>query len=129
MVQNPLPHLALFLLLSFASASNPDDFMKWHRLCESRLRLLMAALDGGPEVFIYPFAQFVKRAFTSEAGSDSSSQCSSEESAQEALLFVGLRFSADVESLNLKAYSSEFLYNHLNAWEGRKPGMDKYGSP
>jgi hypothetical protein len=84
----------------------------------------MSSLDSGPEVCIYPFAQFMKRDFAPGAGSDNSSQGSSEESAQEALLFVGLRFASDVESLNLKQYASEFLYNHLNAWEGRKPGMD-----
>ncbi|KAL3904064.1 MAG: hypothetical protein SGILL_010211, partial [Bacillariaceae sp.] len=82
--------------------------------------LLMSALDSGPEVSIYPFAQFMKRDFAPEAASDTSSQCS----AQEALFFIGLRFAADVESLNLKQYSSEFLYGHLNSWEGRKPGMD-----
>ena len=98
--------------------------MKWHRLCESRLRLLMSALDNGPEVCIYPFAQFMKRNVSPEISSDTSSQSSNEEYAQEALLFIGLRFSADVESLNLKAYASEFLYGHLNSWEGRKPGMD-----
>jgi poly(A) polymerase Pap1 len=27
-------------------ASNSEDFFKWLRLCESRLRILIAALDG-----------------------------------------------------------------------------------
>lgn len=66
----------------------------------------------------------MKRDFAPEAASDSSSQASSEDCAQEALFFIGLRFAAEVETLNLKQYSSEFLYSHINSWEGRKPGMD-----
>ncbi|KAG7344085.1 polynucleotide adenyltransferase [Nitzschia inconspicua] len=104
-------------------AGNSEDFMKWLQLCESRLRILIAAIDSGPEVSAWPFAQFMKRDFVPEGISDSSSEASVE-CAKEAVFFIGLRFAPGVESLNLKQYSSEFLYSHINSWEGRKPGMD-----
>jgi poly(A) polymerase Pap1 len=104
-------------------AGNSEDFMKWLQLCESRLRILIAAIDAGPEVSAWPFARFMKRDFVPEAESESSSQASVE-CAKEAVFIIGLRFAPGVESLNLKQYSSEFLYSHINSWEGRKPGMD-----
>jgi poly(A) polymerase Pap1 len=104
-------------------AGNPEDFMKWLQLCESRLRILISAIDSAVEVSAWPFAQFMKRDFVPEAASETSSQASVD-CAKEAIFFIGLRFAPGVESLNLKQYSSEFLYNHINSWEGRKPGMD-----
>jgi poly(A) polymerase Pap1 len=104
-------------------AGNSEDFMKWLQLCESRLRILIVAIDSAVEVSAWPFAQFMKRDFAPEAVSETSSQASVE-CAKEAVFFIGLRFAPGVESLNLKQYSSEFLYSHINSWEGRKPGMD-----
>jgi hypothetical protein len=42
----------------------------------------------------------------------------------EGVFFIGLRFAVGVESINIKKYAKDFLYNHINSWEGRKPGMD-----
>ncbi len=105
-------------------ANNSDDFMKWLQLCESRLRILIAALDSGPEVSAWPFGQFMKKACVLEDPSDTSNQASHMDGPHETFFFIGLRFALGVETLNLKQYSSEFLYNHINSWEGRKPGMD-----
>jgi poly(A) polymerase Pap1 len=104
-------------------AGNQEDFMKWLQWCESRLRILIAAIDNAVEVSAWPFAQFMKRDFVPEAASETSSQASVD-CAKEAIFFIGLRFAPGVESLNLKQYSSEFLYSHINSWEGRRPGMD-----
>lgn len=104
-------------------AGNPEDFLKWLQLCESRLRILIAGIDSAAEVSAWPFAHFMKRDFVPEAASETSSEASVD-FAKEAVFFIGLRFAPGVESLNLKQYSSEFLYSHINSWEGRKPGMD-----
>lgn len=42
----------------------------------------------------------------------------------EALFFIALRFAPNVESIDLKHRTSEFLINQINSWEGRKPDMD-----
>merc|ERR1712157_217332 len=51
---------ANFLQITIRAGNNPDDFTKWLRLCESRLRLLLSALDT-PDVSVWPFAQIMKR--------------------------------------------------------------------
>ena len=104
-------------------AINADDFMKWFRLCESRLRILITSIDG-PEVTAWPFAFWFKRE-ASEAGvvTDSGSTASEDDCMQEAFMFIGLKFATGVESINLKHDTSEFLYN-INSWDGRKDGMD-----
>ena len=140
---------ANFLQISIRAGNNPEEFTKWLRLCESRLRLLVGALDC-PEMSVWPFAQLMKRdykytptptptptpkeAATAEiatatgaipdANSEGVDASASSSSFPEALFFIGLRFAPNVESINLKQHTSEFLINQINSWEGRKPGMD-----
>ena len=94
------------------SAKAGQDFVEWKGLCQSRLRILINALES-PEVTAWPFANF----FEEEKKKDDDDMMST-------IFFIGLRFANGVESINLKQYSSDFLYNHINSWEGRKPGMD-----
>ena len=53
---------ANFLQITIRS-QNPDEFTKWLRLCESRLRILVCALDS-PEMSAWPYAQIMKRFYT-----------------------------------------------------------------
>ena len=120
-----------FLQISIRAGKNTEDFTKWLRLCESRLRLLVGALDC-PEMSVWPFAQVMKREYTPEEPSDTGnalpnadpSKSSSSSGLQEALFFIGLRFAPNVEIIDLKHHTSEFLINQINSWEGRKPDMD-----
>ena len=132
---------ANFLQISVRAGENPEEFTKWLRLCESRLRLLVGALDC-PQMSVWPFAQLMKRDYkyttttttttTKEAATASPDvDASSGEGVvdasanlPEALFFIGLRFAPNVESINLKQHTSEFLINQINSWEGRKAGMD-----
>jgi len=123
---------ANFLQITIRAGNNPDEFTKWLRLCESRLRILVCALDC-PEMSVWPFGKVMKRDYTPETCDDSSSVNSSDAVTRnnenglrlpEALFFIGLRFARNVESINLKQHTSEFLINQINSWEGRKPGMD-----
>lgn len=113
---------AHFLQLTIR-ASNAEDFLKWFRLVESRLRILMTNIDG-PEVSAWPFGQCFKRE-AAEAGvvPDGGSIASEDDCQQEAFFFIGLKFAEGVETVNLKHATSDFLYN-INSWEGRKKGMD-----
>jgi len=124
---------ANFLQITIRAGNNPEEFTKWLRLCESRLRILVCALDC-PEMSVWPFAKIMKRDYTPETCDDSSSVINSSSAVTrnnesdlrlpEALFFIGLRFARNVESINLKQHTSEFLINQINLWEGRKPGMD-----
>jgi poly(A) polymerase Pap1 len=104
-------------------ASNAEDFMKWFRLCESRLRILICSLESS-EMSSWPFARFMKRAYTPSGVLATGNQSSGLDCMQEALFFIGLKFTMGVGSKNLKLCTSDFLYNHVTSWEGRKPGMD-----
>jgi len=105
---------ANFLKITIRAGGNPGEFTKWLRLCESRLRLLVNALDC-PEMSVWPFAQLMEGKSTkSDSGSNS----------PEALFFIALRFAPNVESIDLKQRTSEFLINQINSWEGRKADMD-----
>jgi poly(A) polymerase len=88
-------------------ARNPEDFLVWFRLCESRLRLLIACLETS-EVHAWPFAKFFERKFGTT---------------HEAYFFIALRFAPDLETVDLRYSTSEFLHK-VNSWEGRREGMD-----
>lgn len=114
---------ANFLQISIRAGKNPEEFTKWLRLCESRLRLLISALDC-PEMSVWPFAQLMKRTYSQRSAEVSTSSSGASESLPEALFFIGLRFAPNVESIDLKQHTSDFLINQINSWEGRKPEMD-----
>jgi Poly(A) polymerase predicted RNA binding domain len=104
-------------------AGNAEDFMKWFRLCESRLRILIGSLESS-QISSWPFAHFMKRGYTASGVIASGNQSTGKRCVQETLFFIALRFTLGVGSTNLKQCTSEFLYNHINSWEERKPGMD-----
>ncbi|CAB9530722.1 Nuclear poly(A) polymerase [Seminavis robusta] len=88
-------------------ARNAEDFLHWFRLCESKMRLLIACLET-PEVHAWPFAKFFDRRFGTT---------------HESYFFIALRFAEGVETVDLRYSTSEFLHK-INSWEGRKEGMD-----
>mmetsp|Transcript_9883 Transcript_9883/g.15206 ORF Transcript_9883/g.15206 Transcript_9883/m.15206 type:complete len:664 (+) Transcript_9883:37-2028(+) len=105
------------------TANNRAEFLEWFRLCESRLRILIACLES-PEygVQAYPFAKFFDRKY------DRSGRClgagkSEEDCKHEACFFVALRFGRGVENVYFRYGTSEFLHK-VNTWEGRRLGMD-----
>ena len=103
-------------------ASNADDFMTWHRFCESRLRLLIAALET-PHVMVWPFARFFKRRFTKLGCVQTKKQQSSESCRHEGFFFMALRFAPGMQGVDLRYQISDFAYN-MNSWDERKDGMD-----
>jgi hypothetical protein len=114
---------ANFLKITIRAGKNLVEFTKWLRLCESRLRLLVNALDC-PEMSVWPFAQIMERKHKPTAIAPSKGKSDDGSSMPEALFFIALRFAPNVESIDLKHRTSEFLINQINSWEGRKPDMD-----
>ena len=95
------------------SAASEQDFVEWFRLVESRLRVLISNLDT-PQVNAFPFARFFPVPKTDPfAVPDARQNC----------FFIGLRFADNVNELNVKHLTLDFLYK-VNSWEGRKAGMD-----
>jgi poly(A) polymerase Pap1 len=103
-------------------ASNSNDFMTWHRFCESRLRLLIAALET-PHVMVWPFARFFKRRFTKHGYVQSKKQQSNESCRHECFFYMALRFAPGMQGVDLRYQISDFAYN-MNSWDERKDGMD-----
>ena len=114
---------ANFLQITIRAGNNHGEFTKWLRLCESRLRLLVNALDC-EEMSVWPFAQIMERKFKSTPMDTTPAKASNECAGREALFFIALRFAPNVECIDLKHRTSEFLINQINSWEGRKPNMD-----
>jgi len=104
------------------SASNANDFMTWHRFCESRLRLLISALET-PQVMIWPFARFFYRRFTKTGYVQTKRQQSDDSCRHECFFFMALRFAPGMQGVDLRYQISDFAYN-MNSWEERKDGMD-----
>jgi poly(A) polymerase len=98
-------------------AANATDFLEWFRLCESRLRILIAGLES-PEcgIEVFPFAKFFERNYSKSTKSD-------EDCKTESCFFMALRFAFGVENVDLRFCTSEFLHK-VNSWEGRRLGMD-----
>ncbi len=109
-----------FLHISI-TATNAEDFVPWFRFCESKLRYLINRLDV-PEVTAFPFAKFFERRY------NSSGRClgpgrSDDDCLHESCFFMGLRFAAGLEKVDLQFYTTDFLHM-INSWEGRRRGMD-----
>lgn len=105
---------ANFLKITIRAGNNPGEFTKWLRLCESRLRLLVNALEC-PEMSVYPYAQLMEQTYKPNESAVART---------ESLFFLGLSFAPNVAVIDLKHRTSEFLINQINNWEGRKPDMD-----
>lgn len=106
-------------------AKNRQDFVEWFRLVESRLRLLISALET-PLVHAWPFGKFFERQYNSAGvcvGTLKEGESSGENCLHERCFFIGLRFAPELDEINLCHYTSDFLYK-VNTWEGRKVGMD-----
>ena len=102
-------------------ASNANDFFKWQRFCESRLRLLITSLET-PQVNVWPFAKFFKRTY-SPIGIRNKVDNVSKDGLHESYFFIALRFAVGVETVSLRYSMSDFLHK-VNSWEERKEGMD-----
>lgn len=103
-------------------ANCAEDFLPWHRFCESRLRLLISALET-PQVSAWPFAHLFSQTYTKFGIVRSGNQESSDDCKHESLFFIGLRFAPGLQSVDLRYHTSDFLHK-MNSWEGRKEGMD-----
>jgi hypothetical protein len=105
------------------TADNAADFMEWFRLCESKLRILITALES-PEmgVEVFPFAKFFSRKY-SKSGTCMGAGTSDPDCKMESCFFMALRFAYGVEHADLRYCTSEFLQK-VNSWEGRCLGMD-----
>lgn len=104
-------------------AGNAGDFMKWFRLCESRLRILVCSLETS-EVSAWPFARFMRRGGAHPPSAAGAGAAGSVQHEHESVFFIGLRFAMGVETSNLKQCTSDFLHHHINSWEERREGMD-----
>jgi poly(A) polymerase len=87
-------------------ALNHQDFVEWFRLVESRIRLLIVAVET-PYVQAYPFAQF----FDPHNGKY---ECS---------FFLALRFGPREDEVDMRYVAADFLHK-VNTWEYRKSGMN-----
>jgi poly(A) polymerase Pap1 len=105
-------------------ATNSDDFFKWLRLCESRLRLLITSLDT-PQVNAWPFTKFFERKYNPSGSLKRQKNAKSPDNSclHESFFFIALRFAPGVDSVNLRYCTADFL-NKVNSWEERKEGMD-----
>jgi poly(A) polymerase len=103
-------------------ANNSEDFLKWLRLCESRLRLLITSLET-PQTTAWPFAKFFHRKYTKAGVIASGDQEGHQDCLHESLFFIALRFAPGVDTINLRYCTSDFLHK-VNSWEERKEGMD-----
>jgi poly(A) polymerase len=100
------------------NARNKDDFVKWFRFVESRLRTLISALET-TEVHAWPFARFFDVPKACSADMDPEPvNCSSLE---EKSFFIGLSIAP--ESMDINHLTMDFLYK-MNRWEGRNPSMN-----
>eukprot|EP00934_Nitzschia_sp_Nitz4_P005779 Nitzschia sp. Nitz4//scaffold36_size144017//13588//15793//NITZ4_003066-RA/size144017-snap-gene-0.203-mRNA-1//-1//CDS//3329549396//5769//frame0 len=103
-------------------ANNVDDFLPWQRFCESRLRILICALET-TQVSAWPFSKFFSRKYTKRGMVRSGGQKSSDDCKQECFFYIALRFPPGVKSVSLRHLTSDFLLR-MNTWTSRKEGMD-----
>lgn len=104
-------------------ANERQDFVEWFRLVESRLRLLIVALET-THVHSWPLARFFAR-FYDNQGNRIDQGPSEPLTKHEAFCFIGLRFAHGIDELNLQHLTSDFLHK-VNSWESRQPGMDLF---
>jgi len=118
---------AHFLQVTIRAVAH-QNFLEWFRLCESKLRLLIASLET-PEVHAWPLGRFFDRRYNSAgvvAKDNSRKVDDAEDSADylhESCFFIGLRFAPELDMVNLRHQISDFLHK-VNSWGGRKAGMD-----
>lgn len=98
-----------FLQLTISS-NNSSDHINWMRFCQTKLRLLICSLET-KQISAWPFSNFFH---PNTSGGDG--VC-------ESFFFIALRFAPNVETINLKHFTLDFLHK-VNSWEDRKPGMD-----
>jgi poly(A) polymerase Pap1 len=105
-------------------ANNSEDFFKWLRLCESRLRLLITSLDT-PDVNAWPFTKFFERKYNPSGSVKNTKKATSPNNSclHESFFFIALRFAPGLDSVNLRYCTADFLHK-VNSWEERKEGMD-----
>lgn len=105
------------------TAEDDDSFRIWQGYCESRMRNLIAALEcekAGTQA--HPFGKcFRQNNLKGDAENDTGEE--NAQSVYRSLFYVALRFSPDVESVDLKPLLEDFL-NMLNSWDEREDGMD-----
>ena len=94
------------------SAHNKEDLLLWGRLCETKLRILISALETD-DVQAWPFGTFFERPIND----------TSLETKCEMHFFIAIRFAPGIENVDLRDSASDFL-NRVNSWEGRCYGMD-----
>lgn len=92
---------------SSSSSSNATDHTNWMRFCQTKLRLLINSLES-LQMSAWPFSNFFHQDTKEERSS---------------FFFIALRFTSNIETLNLKQFTLDFLHK-VNSWEERKPGMD-----
>jgi poly(A) polymerase Pap1 len=102
-------------------ATNGRDFSQWQRYCESRLRLLISAIDTD-QVNAWPLAKFFDKYYNA-AGRACEQKDSTPDSLREAFFFIALRFAPGVESINLRYCTNDFLQT-VNNWDKRTANMD-----
>lgn len=95
------------------TAKNEEDFLPWYRFCESRLRLLVSALESA-EISAWPFGRLFQQTIK---------MVESGEETQESHFFIGIRFAPGVQNVDLRPYTSDFVHR-MNMWEQRREGMD-----
>eukprot|EP00339_Tiarina_fusa_P026499 CAMPEP_0116998696 /NCGR_PEP_ID=MMETSP0472-20121206/1680_1 /TAXON_ID=693140 ORGANISM="Tiarina fusus, Strain LIS" /NCGR_SAMPLE_ID=MMETSP0472 /ASSEMBLY_ACC=CAM_ASM_000603 /LENGTH=605 /DNA_ID=CAMNT_0004697931 /DNA_START=47 /DNA_END=1864 /DNA_ORIENTATION=+ len=103
-------------------ADDYEAFLKWQRLCESRLRILLVNLET-PQISAWPFAKFFRRKGSPADVVAINNMVSNGNCLHESLFFVALRFAPGTDSVNLRYCTSDFLHK-VNSWEERKRGMD-----
>ena len=94
------------------SAHNKEDLLLWSRLCETKLRILISALETD-DVQAWPFANFFERPINE----------TSLETKCEMHFFIALRFAPGIENIDLTDSTFDFL-SRVNSWEDRRGGMD-----
>jgi len=105
-----------FLQLTISS-NNSSDHINWIRFCQTKLRLLISNLET-KQISAWPFSNF----FHPNNGIVVDDALE-EDAVYESFFFIALRFAPNVETINLKHYTLDFLHK-VNSWEDRKPGVD-----
>lgn len=109
-----------FLQITIRSA-NGLEFPQWQRYCESRLRLLISAIDTD-QINAWPFARFFDK-YHNACGCACESSVSTPEGLRESYFYIALRFAPKIESVNLRYCTYDFLQT-INSWDKRTEGMD-----
>ena len=107
-----------------ARAGSQSDVSRWINWVESRVRILIAGLDGNDQGFeVHPYGKFIDDELAGARGSSPLSFHSKS-------FYIGLRMSSFTNSrspndkvlIDLNSGSSEFLYA-VNSWSGKSQTM------